>query len=369
MVHKNLYVNIHILQDVPPANLNRDDSGSPKSARYGGVDRLRVSSQAWKRATRKKFSEYLSENELGIRTRRVLATVDAALADAGVDEENARLIAPELLAKIGIKPGKKETDTAYLFFFSRRALPRLAARVVEEIADGNTDPKAIAAVIDVKEILGRGHSLDVALFGRMVADLPDINVDAACQVAHALATHSSATQFDYFTAVDDVQEGAEPGAGMIGTVEFNSATLYRYATISVPALIANMDETQPAIDGIAQFLRAFTMSMPSGKQNTFAAHTRPGLVLVEVRADQPVSYMSAFERPVRSEGSGFLSASIGALGAFIDLERVRWGDEPLATFSSVMKGFDDVEAFGRRSTFDDLVDSVIETVEGELANE
>lgn len=368
MTTKNLYVNIHVLQDVPPANLNRDDSGSPKSARYGGVDRLRVSSQAWKRATRKKFGEVLDSGELGVRTRRVNDTVVEALIAAGVESETAPDIAKELLAQIKITAGKKADQSAYLLFFSRKQLAEIAELVMKQIVEGEDNPKQIADGIKVQEILGKGHSLDVALFGRMVADLPEINVDAACQVAHALATHTSTTQFDYFTAVDDEQEGDETGAGMIGTVEFNSATLYRFATISVPALIANMDEEKPAVDGVAQFIEAFVKSMPGGKQNTFAAHTRPGLVMVEVREDQPVSYMSAFEEPVRAGGSGYLNQSIKKLGEFVEAERGRWGDAPVATLSSVVPGHEETAAFGTQTTFDELISGVVRVVEGELAD-
>lgn len=368
MTNNNVYVNIHVLQDVPPANLNRDDSGSPKSARYGGVDRLRVSSQAWKRAARLKFGEYLPESELGVRTRRVQDTVVEALNEAGIAVELARPTATKLLEQIGIKAGKKEDQSAYLLFFSRNQLAELANRVKELIDEGATDPAEIASQIQVKEILGHGHSLDVALFGRMVADLPEINVDAACQVAHALGTHASPTQFDYFTAVDDQQTDAETGAGMIGTVEFNSATLYRYATVNLPALAENMDSEELAVQGIGYFIRSFVSSMPSGKQNTFAAHTRPGLVMVEIRTDQPVSYMSAFEEPVKAGDKGYLNASIERLATFVTSERSRWGDDPTAVLSTVISGPNTAGAFGEETDFEGLVTTVQETLGSVLTN-
>lgn len=368
MTNTNIFVNIHVLQDVPPANLNRDDSGSPKSARYGGVDRLRVSSQAWKRAARLKFGEFLPLSELGVRTRRVQDTVVDALTEAGIAEELTRPTATKLLEQIKISSGKKEDQSAYLLFFSRSQLTELADRVKEVVESGITDPSEIASQIQVKDILGHGHSLDVALFGRMVADLPEINVDAACQVAHALGTHSSPTQFDYFTAVDDQQTDAETGAGMIGTVEFNSATLYRFATVNLPALAANMDSEELAIQGIGYFIRSFVSSMPAGKQNTFAAHTRPGLVMVEIRTDQPVSYISAFEEPVKAGDRGYLKASIDRLSEFVSSERGRWGDDPLAVVSTVIAGVEPAGVFGELASFDDLVGSVESTLKGVLAN-
>lgn len=367
MSKKNLYVDVHVLQDVPPANLNRDDTGSPKSARYGGVERLRVSSQAWKRATRLDFQKHMPLGDLGMRTRRVSETVIRALEDGGIPSDVAGEIAVRLLEPLKLtaaKP-KKETpssDAAYLFFFSRRQLATLAERVKkhEELW---ASPEELPKVINVPEILGTRHSLDVALFGRMVADLASLNVDAAVQVSHALATHASPTQFDYFTAVDDAQNDAETGAGMIGTVEFGSATLYRYATVSVPQLIGNMADEAAAVAGVGQFLRSFITSMPSGKQNTFAAHTRPGLVLINIRRDQPVSYMSAFEAPVVAGDQGYLTKSLKTLNDFVASEEARWGDAPLLRLASYT-GPEEMAAFGPSVPVEDLLANVTDAVAG-----
>ncbi|OYN89423.1 type I-E CRISPR-associated protein Cas7/Cse4/CasC [Parenemella sanctibonifatiensis] len=352
----NLYVNLHVLQDVPPSNLNRDDSGSPKSARYGGVERLRVSSQAWKRAIRLDFLADIDRQSLGVRTRRVNETIREALNESGVPADVAASLTVEILAQIGIKAGKKDDETAYLLFFSRPQVVELV-EATHRRPDLWEDPKALAEAIRVREALGHGHSLDVALFGRMVADLPAINVDAAVQVSHALATHAAPTQFDYFTAVDDAQESDETGAGMIGTVEFNSATLYRYAALSVPALIDNMGESEPAVAGVEQFVRSFVRSMPTGKQNTFAAHTRPGLVLIEVRDDRPVNYMSAFEEPVLADGRGYLAQSVARLNEFVGTESDRWGDQPLLRINSAAAGLE-VGALGSTGTMDELLKAV-----------
>jgi len=363
---KNLYVDIHVLQDVPPANLNRDDTGSPKSARYGGVDRLRVSSQAWKRATRLDFSRHMGEDELGVRTRRVHETLVKSLMSAGIPEDGAKPVASELLKQINITPGKKSEETAYLLFFSRSQF-RVLAEAVRERAALLENPAALAQEIDVPAVLGRGHSLDVALFGRMVADLPALNVDAAVQVSHALATHAAPTQFDYFTAVDDAQENSETGAGMIGTVEYNAATLYRFATVNVRALVENMSDRCAAVRGCGQFIRSFVTSMPSGKQNTFAAHTRPGLVLVAVRSDQPVNFISAFEKPVRAGDTGYLRASVKELAAFATDEGARWGDRPLHLAASYAANLaDEAAPLGPSITFDELVDGVRSAVDDAL---
>ncbi|MHB1008144.1 MAG: type I-E CRISPR-associated protein Cas7/Cse4/CasC [Propionibacteriaceae bacterium] len=369
-MNTNLYVDVHILQDVPPANLNRDDTGSPKSARYGGVDRLRVSSQAWKRATRLDFQRHMPNEQLGIRTRRVQETVAQALTAGGIPTEQATPLAERLLSQINITARQgKSAESSYLLFFSRPQLQRLAAEVLENEPLWQ-DPDALKDAINVRNILGHGHSLDVALFGRMVADLAEINVDAAAQVSHALGTHAAPTQFDYFTAVDDAQGDDEAGAGMIGTVEFNSATLYRYATLNLPELISNMQSKAAAVAGVAQFLRSFTLSMPSGKQNTFAARTRPGLVWFVVRTDQPVNYVSAFERPVHADAHGYFAASVDRLAEFVAQEAGRWGDVPLAQAASYTPSAAILEqAFGPSAPFETAVETVRQALEGALANE
>ena len=369
MSKTNLYVDIHLLQDLPPANLNRDDTGSPKSARYGGVDRLRVSSQAWKRATRLNFADNIDVDSLGYRTRRVQDTLSDALVAAGVAEANVAFITAELLKPLKITASKKRgEESSYLLFLSRPQVARLAADVAAkpEIWD---DAEALGK-IDVPAYLGKGHSLDVALFGRMVAVLSQIKVDAAAQVSHALATHAAPTQFDYFTAVDDAQGTDETGAGMIGTVEFNSATLYRYATVNVPELISNMDDKDAAVAGLEQFIRSFALSMPSGKQNTFAAHSRPGLVWLVVRSDQPVNYMSAFERPVTADRDGYFAQSMNRLAEFVVSENGRWGDHPVAIAATYTDGASAAtEAFGASLSFDEAIGATLSAVREALADE
>lgn len=359
----NLYIDVHVLQDVPPANLNRDDTGSPKSARYGGVDRLRVSSQAWKRATRLDFGRHMPKSALGQRTRRVRESIIHSLTDGGVPAEVAEAYTAKALVELKLKANaKKEEENSYLLFFSLPQLAEMTAQVkAREDLWGSIDD--LYSAVNLKEILGRGHSLDVALFGRMVADLPDLNVDAACQVSHALGTHAAPTQFDYFTAVDDAQTGAETGAGMIGSVEFNSATLYRYATVNFPELASNLGGEGDPVAGLQQFLRSFTLSLPTGKQNTFAAHTRPGLVWFVVRGDRPVNYMSAFEKPVVAGREGYLASSIERLASFVADEKTRWGDTPLASAATYVAGIDGATAaFGDPVPFDAALAVVTEAV-------
>lgn len=338
------YIDVHILQTVPPANLNRDDQGNPKEAYFGGVRRSRVSSQAWKRATRTHFTERLPQQDLATRTRRVAGALAEQIAErALLDTEAATRLANALLAPLKISAGKKEGDTAYLFFYGRPQLAAVAALVRERAAElAALDDTALADEIKqlpVQEKFSTGHPMDVALFGRMVADIPALNVDAATQVAHALSTHAVELEFDYFTAVDDEQKkGEETGAGMIGTIGFNSATLYRYASVGLHQLKANLSDDEAAVNAVEEFLTSFARSMPTGYGNSFAHRTLPSLVAVVVREDQPVNLVSAFEEPIAVTSdattgltSGIAAASAGKLAQEQKRAVKAWGDVPALT--------------------------------------
>lgn len=315
------FIDLHVLQTLPPANLNRDESGRPKSAVYGGVPRARVSSQAWKHAARAHFANVLSERQRGVRTLRatdLLADRIQAL-DPGIEREKAMSSAKNALAKLKItvetkrarKDAAEDDDpgvkTEYLVFFSNTQLDGLAELAVQ----GEESAKAY------KGVMKSGNGIDLALFGRMVANDADLNVDASVQVAHALSTHAVETEFDFYTAVDDKSPKDETGAGMMGTIEFNSSVLYRYATVNVDLLRDQLAEPNDAVTATREFVRSFVESMPTGKQNTFANQTLPDAVVVSLREDRPISYVSAFEEPVRqgAEG-GYLRASCEAMASY-----------------------------------------------------
>lgn len=157
-------------------------------------------------------------------------------------------------------------------------------------------------------------AIDLALFGRMLADLPGKNVDGACQVAHALSTHAVTREYDYYTAVDDLKPDDTSGADMIGTVEFNSACYYRYAAIDLEKLHDTLGDTELVKAGLAAFLRAFVEAIPSGKQNSFAAQNPPSFGAFRVQEQaRPRNLANAFERPIRHDGSGFVFPSIREL--------------------------------------------------------
>jgi CRISPR system Cascade subunit CasC len=348
-----IFLDVHALQTVPPSNLNRDDTGAPKTAVYGGVPRARVSSQAWKRATRTYFKEehLLDASELGVRTKKIVEAVAGRITalDPSLTAESALLIADETVKATGLKtevPKRKATaakdgepepapQSKYLVFLSARQLDGLAHLALEGAADIKEFLKDKENKGQAKQIADSLHSVDIALFGRMVADDADINVDAAVQVAHAISVHRVDNESDYYTAVDDENTDAETGAGMIGTVDFNSATLYRYAACGVHQLAANLGQglrddeprTDPVRRAVEAFVHGFVASLPTGKINTFGHHTLPDAVIVKLRTTRPVSFVAAFEDPVRGESGGYVREASERLAEYIpDIERA-YGDE------------------------------------------
>lgn len=316
------HLDIHVLQTLPPNNINRDDTGAPKSATFGGVPRQRVSSQAWKRAIRKDFDNYLDPTQRGFRTRKVVEKIVERIQELHTEQGGAQTLTSdeltamsetvvEILQKAGItteKPkSKTETpddetpeypESRYLLFLSDQQITNVADRIL-----ANTDEKWTKKT--ASELLDVQHSVDIAMFGRMVAEAADYNVDAAVQVAHAIGVTASEPEFDYFTAVDDfVEASEETGAGMIGTIQMTSSTLYRFATVNLQGLAANLGDDEVTVEATVAFVKAFLTSLPSGKQNTFANNTLPEAVLIRVRNDRSISLVNAFENPVPLEVEG-----------------------------------------------------------------
>jgi CRISPR system Cascade subunit CasC len=343
-------IEIHALQNFAPCNLNRDDTGSPKDAEFGGYRRARISSQCIKRAVRR----YFQENSLipianrAVRTKRLLEHARELLKKDSRGDAAINRAVTTALAAGGFKLDDKNL-TQYLLFLGEGEIARFVALVEKHfdvLAKEPEVPKADAgkkrtakqdkaeamkaAPEEVKKavlaLLDGGKAADLALFGRMLADLPEKNVDAACQVAHAISTNKiHSMEMDYYTAVDDINND-NPGADMIGTVEFNSACFYRYATLDVDELIGGFrDEkkTRPfGLQGDAElakttvdaFLKAFIHAIPTGKQNSFAAHNNPSLVFAVVRDGPPASLANAFVNPVAPrDGEGLVEKSIQAL--------------------------------------------------------
>lgn len=296
-------IDIHAIQAVPPNCVNRDDTGAPKSCIYGGVPRARVSSQCWKRAVREAFPDEYR----GVRTLKVPAMVrDEILSlDPSKSNDEALSLAASVLGAIGVKLKKKDAESVdAAMFLSNAQVRSLAAQAL-------ADPGDKAAV---RQAMLASPTADIAMFGRMVAADPSLNIDACVQVAHAISTHAVHTEYDYFTAVDEMNRSDESGAGHVNTAEFNSAVLYRYACVDVSGLLGVIgDEAVPAA---VTFTRSFLTSMPAGKSNSFANFTLPGYVRICVRDSAPISFAGAFENPVKNSGSGYFDGSVAAFKAY-----------------------------------------------------
>ncbi len=341
-----MLVEVHMLQNHAPSNLNRDDTGSPKEAIFGGHKRARISSQCLKRSIRRSaiFQETLA-GHLGTRTRSLPELIRARLLDVGVSEDMAE-IAARKASGFGTENGKeKEPDksghyrTAQTMFLSAADIASVAdvlRKAVEEAKNAKELEKIPAKDLQkAAEDKGfRVMPVDIALFGRMVTSPAFLDVDASCQFAHAISTHKVDHEFDYFTAIDDLERAADDeagaGADMIGDLEFNSACYYKYLNVHVDGLIDNLtgaatgrqvtqeDEEaarEIAATAIRTMIRTACLVTPTGKQNTFAAHQPPSLTWIEIRdSNLPVSYANAFCQPVDPRGrDGLETASADAL--------------------------------------------------------
>lgn len=316
----SVFVDIHVLQTLPPSNPNRDDTGAPKSATFGGVSRMRISSQAIKRAARQNFEGKIADGNYGVRTKKIVELVARTIGEKRPDlEPQSAELAEMGLKAIGFKltePRGKKTnqelkESGFLVFLSAKQIEHVADALIAVAAED--DPAAAFKELKPRSLVDTDHSIDIALFGRMVAEPNALNVDAACQVAHAIGVGAVEREYDYYTAVDDEKkrsDEADEGAGMIGTIEFASATVYRYATINVDMLRENLGDGTVVDRAIELFVDSFVRSMPTGKITTFANRTLPDAVLVQVRDDQPINMCGAFEDPIVSDRNGFAEPAV-----------------------------------------------------------
>ena len=318
-----MLLEMHIIQNFAPANLNRDDSGMPKDCEFGGFRRARISSQCLKSNIRKSKA-FNKRVEAGIRTRRVVEIASEILADVfGKSIEEAELIAKAIAKTVTKKIDEKDNKTQYLYYTDKDELKGIIQELInisEEIqedivaalnpetkknalknAQKNIDTAADKALKEYLKVNAHKiNSIDIALFGRMLADQPTMKIDAACQVAHAISTNKVSMDFDYFTAVDDLNPDEETGAGMIGNIGFNSSCFYRYASLDVDKLMANIgNKKDQVVNGILGFVEGSIEAVPTGKQNSFAANNPPAYVLITSAMEgMPVSLANAFEKPM-----------------------------------------------------------------------
>jgi len=319
------FVQFHLLTSYPPANLNRDDLGRPKTAVMGGAERLRISSQSLKRAWRTSdlFATAL-EGHIGMRTKRLGEKVYTKLTELGVGEKKARKWSRTIASQFGKLKQAKDGGAAEGLYLAQlahlspeevEAVDRLVAVLAERKEGPNDD--------ELDLLCKHRRAVDIALFGRMLADKPMYNTEAAAQVAHAISVHRVAVEDDFFTAVDDLNRGDEDsGAGHMGDTEFAAGVFYLYVCVDHDLLVKNLDgDTDLANKALAAFIEAVATVAPRGKQASFASRARASYLLCEGGEQQPRSLSVAFLKPVA--GSDLLGEAITRLDQTVEkMDRV-----------------------------------------------
>ncbi len=344
----SLKIELHLLQSFPPSCLNRDDTNTPKTCEFGGVTRARVSSQCWKRAVREHFMK-AEDVETALRTLRLRSKIIENMNVMEWDTELLPYAVDVFITAYYAKTGGKDSGEASTLVFIGTKEMAEAARCIEDLKEKLLAPAKVRLAASIKkklieqqkaggEKIGREateknskkeisvddkinerlfkarHDTDLALFGRMIAVNPGLNVDAACQVAHAISTHGVNLELDFFTAVDDLNDkndSDDAGAGMLGTVGYDSACYYRYALVDDVQLVKNLNGSIADADAsLKAFLEAFCEAVPAAKKNSFAHGNPPFLAFFVVRqAGTPSSLVNAFARPVETRNGNLLEDS------------------------------------------------------------
>jgi len=334
---KSVHVEFHILQSFPVTCLNRDDVGAPKTAVIGGSVRARVSSQCWKRQVRLTMRELGAP--LGCRTKLISPLIAAACKDLGASDEQAAACGDKF-EQVFIKkkearkpkkttegqepeaveeavPGQEKTDV--LLFLS----PLEAGRIGEAFAAKGFVPEAVITQKDArkqaKEIADllrasfkTTDALDIALFGRMVAHAAELNIEAAASFAHAVSTHRVSNEVEFFTALDDRQD--DPGAAHMGSLEFNSATYYRYVSLDLGQLWQTL-AGRNLPEAVESFTKALFLALPAARQTTQSGASPWEFAKVLVRRGQRLQI--PFEQAVKARDGGFLQPSKEALTEYL----------------------------------------------------
>jgi CRISPR system Cascade subunit CasC len=345
-----MFLDLHIIQNFAPSNLNRDDANTPKDCEFGGYRRARISSQCIKRSVRRhpSFIDSVKRGggDVGLRTKRL----KGRLAEIFVNEykkttDEAENVAQAVIEILGLKL-KDEEKTEYLLYLgeseaaelAKLAIPAWKSLQATETGKGKKkkDSESSKLADEFRSVLSKNrkeaksYAADIALFGRMIADNKNMSVDAACQVAHAVSTHKVEMETDYFTAIDDLLPNEETGSDMIGVVEFNSSCFYRYSNINVAKLRENLGHNDDLLEAtILGYIEATVKAIPTGKQNSMAAQNPAGYARVILRKDGfPWSLANAFQTPIKASGEGCIEErSINALEAYYDRLKGAYGGD------------------------------------------
>ena len=301
-------IELHMLQSFPVSCLNRDDVGAPKSAVFGGCRRARVSSQCWKRAIRLYMQDELPEQACSFRTRYVVDLIADALREREVPEDNARELAASVAAHLNDIDSRDKRRVKTALLLSPQEVTGIAENLLHAMeADANkVDVKKVCRGVTTKD------AADIAVFGRMVANDHTLMIEGAGLFSHALSTHQSDNELDFFAAVDEKPPPDATGAAITDTLEFNSACYYRYVGLNLDLLAENLGQAfsaEECTQVTRAFLRASLMAMPAARKNSMFGLNPPEHVFALRRSGQPLSLVNAFERPVRANGGGYLDES------------------------------------------------------------
>ena len=301
------FIQLHLLTAYAPSNLNRDDLGRPKTAKMGNTDRLRISSQSLKRAWRTSDCFYQSlSDHIGTRSRRFARDwVYKPMIDNGISEKIAKESAIKIAGQFGkVKNEKSPKDPltnleieqlVHISNYEQQAIKQLVDLLISEKREPTDN--------EVKLLRKENSSIDIALFGRMLADSPAFNIEAACQVSHALGVSAVTIENDFFTAVDDLNDyDVDAGSAHLGSRGFASALFYTYVCISRDLLLENLNSDEVLVE---KTLKALTESAakvaPTGMQNSFASRAYTSYLLIEKGSQQPRSLAVAYFNPIRSQ--------------------------------------------------------------------
>jgi CRISPR system Cascade subunit CasC len=302
---KNTRIEFHILQSFPVTCLNRDDVGAPKSAIVGGIPRARVSSQCWKRQVRMAMPEF--GIKLGIRSKKIAELLSNECKELGANDEQAQICGKSMA-------GFFAEDT--LLFLSETEAKAFACYAHDLGFDEKKFKDKELAKIAKKALNPAIDALDIALFGRMVAKAPDMNIEASASFSHAISTHKVSNEIEFFTAVDDVRADDESGSAHMGSLEFNSATYYRYISLDLGQLQQTLGEDADLKPAVEAFVKALYVAIPDARQTTQSGACPWEYARVLVRKGQRLQ--ASFERAVKAKGEGYLSASQDELKTWLD---------------------------------------------------
>ncbi len=362
-----MFIELHMIQNFGPSCLNRDDTNTPKDCQFGGFRRARISSQCLKRAIREYFKEYVDQlqDNLGVRTKLLPKAIVNILVENGKDKEEVTEIVKKILEKFEFKPDKDVEKTDVLLFVKENAPQMIADFILENWDEVIKKTIPVKIIKPILEKVANNLSADIALFGRMVATNTDLNVDAACYMAHAISTHKVDMEMDFYTALDDLQEETVTGAGMMGIIMYNSSCFYKYSVLDFNQLLLNLqNDFELAVSVVRSFIKASINSIPTGKQTSMAAFNKPDFIMTTIRSDQPWSLANAFASPTKVgyEDTDLIEQSILKFENYLHDMIELYGKSDDFSLYYCLTGEKDLDKLAKIGNYYKSINEMIETV-------